>query len=295
MLGFPAKFEKRTVGKDNTPVGEGTFKVPRSYEELIDEAYEALEQSRFDEALEYGRQAINSAPQGAPGHYLAGAALVEMRHFEEAIPCLRTAIEIDPNYPDARFCLASAHFSTCHFVAARHELNRILEAEPQMADAHYWMGLCQERDGRLQEADLSFTRAFELDPKRFRRPCRLARPRFLQVIEDSMALLPPYFRRCLEEMDMTVEDLPSVDLLFRFDPPLDPELFGLFIGTPVLEKALMDHPPPLQDRIFLFQRNLERFSSSQGHLQNEIRLTLVHEVGHAMGLDDEGLTRLGYD
>jgi predicted Zn-dependent protease with MMP-like domain len=267
----------------------------RNYEELIDEAYEALEQARFDDALDYGRQAIETEPAGAPGHYLAGAALVEMRHFEEAVPCLRTALDIDPDYPDARFCLASARFSTCHFTAARYELQRVMATEPEMADAHYWTGMCLEREGDYEGADESFRRAVELDPTRFHLPFRVPRDEFDRVVKDAIARLPEYFRSYLDNLHLVVDDLPAEDLLFEFDPPLDPELFGLFLGTPLMERSLMDTVPATPDRIYIFRRNLERYCTGRDRLVAEIRITLLHEVGHAMGLDDDGLQELGYE
>ncbi len=269
--------------------------MARDYDEIIDEAYEALEQARFQEALEFGRQAIEAEPDGPAGHYLTGAALVEMRHHEEAIPYLRTALEIDPDYPDARFCLATAHFSTCHFAAARFELKRVLQSEPRMADAHHWLALCQEREGELEAAEASFHRAAELDPERFRVPARLPREEFDRVVEEAMARLPEYFRSYLDNVQVTVDDLPTLDLLYEFDPPLDPELFGLFVGIPLVERSLMDTVPSTPDRIYIFRRNLERYCDSTEKLREEIRVTLLHEVGHAMGLDDDGLQELGYD
>ena len=267
----------------------------RDYEEIIDEAYEALEQARFQDALEYGKQAIEAEPDGAPGHYLTGAALVEMRHFEEAIPCLRTALDIDPGYPDARFCLASARFSTCHFTAARFELQRVLAVEPKMADAYYWMGLCLEREGDFEGANASIRAAVKLDAARFHLPFRASREDFDAVVRSAVLLLPDYFRSYLDQVHLVVDDLPPQDLLFEFDPPLDPELFGLFVGVPLMERSLMDALPSSPDRIYLFRRNLERYCTSRESLVAEIHVTLLHEVGHAMGLDDDGLEKLGYE
>lgn len=269
--------------------------MARDYDELIDDAYEALEESRFQEALEIGRQAIDADPDCAPGHYLSGAALVEMRHAEVAIPYLRQALDLDPDYPDARFCLASAQFATAHFSAARYELRRIVAREENMADAHYSLGLCLERQSLYEEADRSILQACKLAPERFQAPFRMTRKEFDLVVRQSMARLPAYFRTYLENVDVMVSDLPAEDLIFTSDPFLDPEMFGLFQGTPLVERSLMDTVPCEPDRIHLFQRNLERFCKDQPRLVEEIRVTLLHEVGHAMGLDDDGLARLGYE
>jgi predicted Zn-dependent protease with MMP-like domain len=163
-----------------------------------------------------------------------------------------------------------------------------------MADAHYWNGMVLERDGDLEESDRAFARAVELDKERFRPPCRLSREEFDKTLQEAIALLPPYFRSFLDNTQIIVDDLPSLDLLLEFDPPMDPEVFGLFVGTPLVERSLMDTLPTAPDRIFVFRRNLERYCEGREQLLEEIRVTLLHEVGHAMGLDDEGLEKLGY-
>jgi predicted Zn-dependent protease with MMP-like domain len=269
--------------------------MARDYDELIDEAYEALEESRFQAALEIGRQAIDTDPDCAPGHYLSGAALVEMRHAEVAIPYLRQALDLDPDYPDARFCLASAQFAIGHFSAARHELRRILARDESMADAHYSLGLCLERQSLYEKADASLLEACKLAPDRFHAPVRMTRKEFDLVVRQSVAMLPAYFRSYLEDVQVLVSDLPDEEFIFASDPFLDPEIFGLFQGTPLVDRSLMDTVPAEPDRIHLFQRNIERYCKDRPHLVDEIRVTLLHEVGHAMGLDDEGLTRLGYE
>ena len=269
--------------------------MPEDYDELIDEAYEALEEERFDDAVEFGRQAIHQEPEGPAGHYLTGAALVEMRHFEEAIPYLRNALRIDPHYPDARLCLASVQFSTCHFAATRVDLRRVLADEPNMADAHYWTAMCLERAGDFEAAEASFRRAAELDEERFRLPTRLPPEEFDRIVQDASTRLPEYFRAYLKTIHVVVDDLPPLDLLLEFDPPLDPEILGLFVGTPLVERSLLETVPGPPDRIHLFRRNLERFADGSEQLVDEIRITMLHELGHAMGLDDEGLRRYGYE
>ena len=164
-----------------------------------------------------------------------------------------------------------------------------------MADAHYSLGLCLERQALYPEADASIQRACQLAPDRFHAPVRMTREEFDLVVRQSIARLPAYFRSYLEDVQILVSDLPAEDLIFATDPFLDPEIFGLFEGTPLVQRSLMDTVPAEPDRIHLFQRNIERYCKDRQRLVEEIRVTLLHEVGHAMGLDDEGLTRLGYE
>ena len=76
--------------------------------------------------------------------------------------------------------------------------------------------------------------------------------------------------------------------MVRAESPLDPETLGLFEGVPLGEGSDAELPP----RIFLFQRNLERYCT-HSELVVEIAVTLYHELGHLLGLDEEEVDALG--
>jgi len=94
---------------------------------------------------------------------------------------------------------------------------------------------------------------------------------------------------------VTVEDIPSEDVLLDGSPPLDPELLGLFVGVPLGEEGTMVAGGELPPRILLFQRNLERCFPDPDELRTEIRTTLYHELGHYLGMDEDDLERVGVD
>jgi len=76
--------------------------------------------------------------------------------------------------------------------------------------------------------------------------------------------------------------------LFEESPPLDPELLGLFVGTPIGEEGATGSGE-LPPRILLFKRNLERYATDLDELLEEITVTLYHELGHYLGLDEDEL------
>jgi len=104
-----------------------------------------------------------------------------------------------------------------------------------------------------------------------------------------MDTLPDEFRRYLTNITVVVEEYPTEeDALLTGVGRRD--LLGIFRGVARQERSgFFDLPPPMPDEIILFKRNIERICSTKGELVEEIRMTLVHEVGHYFGLSEEDL------
>ena len=94
---------------------------------------------------------------------------------------------------------------------------------------------------------------------------------------------------------MIVEDLPSEDLVRQ--EFVSPQLLGLFSGVPATEPGASPTLGTLQrtdtDRILLFKRNLEKIASTRDELVEQIQITVKHEIGHFLGMDEEEVDRLG--
>ena len=95
-------------------------------------------------------------------------------------------------------------------------------------------------------------------------------------------------------MTLTVDDLPADSLLRAEQPPLDPELLGLFVGVPLSEQSSFSPGGELPPGILLFKRNLERLALQPAELIEEIAITVYHELGHYLGLDEQELEDLGF-
>jgi len=119
---------------------------------------------------------------------------------------------------------------------------------------------------------------------------------FMTLARRAFERLPKQFREHLEHVEFVIEDWPDPELLESLG--LDPEddtLLGFYDGVPVGERSESSGlPEPVTDTIYLYQGALEEACASDAELVEEIRKTLVHEIGHHFGMDDEQIDRLGY-
>ena len=99
-----------------------------------------------------------------------------------------------------------------------------------------------------------------------------------------MGLIPEEFRLELRRVAVFVESQP---------PPEEPELLGLYEGTPLTERDEW-FAGAMPDQITLYQGPLERMCATREELLQEIAVTVVHEMAHHFGIDDERLHELGW-
>ena len=112
-------------------------------------------------------------------------------------------------------------------------------------------------------------------------------------IHVAAARLPEAFRSHLDEVVVVVEDVPGIENLTGDGPALDPaELLGLFHGATLADRSFIGPGGDLPPRILLFQRNLERYAADPDDLREQIAITLYHELGHYLGMDEDDLDRI---
>jgi predicted Zn-dependent protease with MMP-like domain len=120
------------------------------------------------------------------------------------------------------------------------------------------------------------------------------RARFEALVGEALDEIPELFRKHLQQVAVVIEDEPSAELLrdLGMDPRRD-TLFGLYEGTPLAERTDADGAA-LPDRITIFYRPLVRACRTPGAIRREIRTTVVHEIGHSLGLEDDAIAAEGY-
>ena len=117
------------------------------------------------------------------------------------------------------------------------------------------------------------------------------RERFRRIVQRALDELPEPIAGYLDNVAIVVEREPSpYDLE---DAGLDPgeELFGLYVGTPLVDR--MNYQMVLPDRILIYQGPHERHFAHE-ELEEEIRRTVIHEIAHHFGIDDDRLHQLGW-
>ncbi len=274
---------------------------PDAPDPRFDAAAAALQEGDAERAVTLARQGARQArregddPLAADLRWLEGAALLELEEPMAALAALAEALKLAPDHLDALLERADALFELCRFDAALASAQAIADAAPDEARAHRLLGLLAERRGDSSEAAQAFARARKLDPEAYPRPHTLSRRDFDAAVERAFMALPEPVRRYLANVPVTVEDLPADQDLLDSDPPLPPTILGLFRGAPYGQKLSADPWSHLPSSIVLYQRNLERATVDRAELEEEIATTLVHEVGHFLGLDEEELWARGLE
>jgi predicted Zn-dependent protease with MMP-like domain len=125
---------------------------------------------------------------------------------------------------------------------------------------------------------------------------RLTRKAFDRIVEDAIASLPEEFAEWIDEVPIIVEDRPSrADAEAVRDPDDDAgdDLgpLGLYVGHGLEEGR---HSGDLPPRIMIYREPLMETCSSREQIEEEIRKTLLHELGHHAGMDEDQLDALGY-
>ena len=123
----------------------------------------------------------------------------------------------------------------------------------------------------------------------------MRRERFLKLVAEALDDLPEEFRRRMENVAVLVEDVPRAQRERRrrkLPPPRASAprtlVLGHYIGTPRTERSVFAIPGG-PDRIVLYQKNIEAVCRDEREIREQVRLTVIHEVGHYFGMSEEQL------
>ena len=121
----------------------------------------------------------------------------------------------------------------------------------------------------------------------------MSKAKFGELVEKALAELPAQFARHLEEVPIELRDRPTKRQLKSVGLDEDELLLGLYDGLPLDERSV-EHSGVRPAVIYLFQEDIELASDSESDLIREVRTTVLHEIGHHFGMDEDDLDKLGY-
>ncbi|MFZ0157798.1 MAG: metallopeptidase family protein [Kineosporiaceae bacterium] len=113
----------------------------------------------------------------------------------------------------------------------------------------------------------------------------MGREEFEEAVADALDTLPPELTRVMDNVVILVEDDP---------PPGEEDLLGLYEGTPLTERDGGWAAGSLPDRITIFRRPTLELCESREEVVEEVQVTVVHEIAHHFGIDDDRLHELGW-
>lgn len=273
-----------------TPIDDDSEEL----DELLEEAEAALDAGEVDKAIELLEPHAGDRDGHPEVRAMFGLALFYAGDYDDAFEYLVEAVDHDPDDAECRGALGVCHFFRLEFGTAEKELRRAILTEEDWAEAHYWLGRVLEFQGRYPQAMVSFQKAQTLDGDHYQAPRRIRDEDLDAVMQDAIAGLPPRIRTAIDEVPVLVEEYPTEELLRETDPPFTPDILGIFTGASQLDRSTT-HSGTQPSTIHIFRRNIEHFVGEREEMVDELRVTLLHEVGHALGMDEEELEALGLE
>jgi predicted Zn-dependent protease with MMP-like domain/Flp pilus assembly protein TadD len=224
-------------------------------------------------------------------HLLTGQALLDLGRASQALPALDAALRLRES-PEARYERAVALFELCRFPEAQVAFEQLLAGNPsarRAAWSHYHLGLILEQLGQGAAAERELALAQKLMPDHFPAPLPIDAAEFARLVKQESDSLPKDSAADLKLVRLELADIPDPRDLTLESPPLSPTILGLYRGLP-----LGDEPSEPRS-IVLYRKNLLRAVRSQKELVQEIEKTLLHELGHLHGADEDDLREEGLE
>jgi len=240
---------------------------------------------------------------------LEAEAMNDLGSADLALARILEALALVPEWIEAEHERGVSLFNLVRFDEARAAFTKVLERAPEDAFAHYHLGLIAEHTGDSASAQKHLAKAHELAPTEIGLELAIGADEFRAEVDAAIAELGDEERELLEQTKLELVALPTLEDLTAVKPPFAPTITGLYRGLPVgVDSVAADGAEPrptdslskvgdaIPERaVVLFRKNLARHARSRAELDAQIRKTLRHEIGHARGLDEQELRRLGLD
>ena len=220
--------------------------------------------------------------------YFAAKAHFRLGNDAKALALLDAALRDTPADIELLSWKAHVLYESGQYEKARPVHEKCLQLDGDDAGIWWDYGLVVEKLGDETTAHRAFERAHELEPEDFPLPVPITARDVEHIALRTLEELPDDFRDAIREVPVIVDDFPSREFVVE-NPTLGPQILGLFTGNTRNDS----HPVPTA--IMLFRKNLEKIAADRDELESEVRKTLLHEIGHYLGLDEDDLKERGLE
>ena len=275
---------------------------------ILDDAEMALSEGRLLDAEALVRKALGLDPRSIESHYMLGEILRDQGRLGEAEGAYRFVAlnapenasgepsKATPYAAEGWAGLASVLLDQLRWDEASKAANRALRENPMCAEGAWVRAILRERRADYGGALRDYLRAWRSDPLSYALPIPLSDDTVEELVTECLQELHPTLRDYLGNVPILLEEVPSEELLRQYDPPAPPTgILGFFSGSSLQERSIENPWSVLPGAIVLFRRNLSRIARSREEVLDELRVTLFHEVGHFLGLDEDDLEDRGLD
>ena len=255
-------------------------------------AYDVKDQA----GVEKQRTAIAMLPEGGAGclefkaldwrvAWLAG-------RDQEALAIAKEIVAEHPHDVDAVLELAQILNDLDQGEEAIRVLVAAVERSPEDADLWFELGYAAERAGVWPLRDRAFREVWKLEHDQAPRQ-RLFLPDepFIEAVEKTLEKLPKGVRSAIGNVAIFVEDYP--DEWVVEEAIADPRILGLFDGPTRDAEGASFAPSTGPSRIYIYRWNIERYCRSADEVAEQVEITVLHEIGHYLGLDEDALHARG--
>lgn len=258
--------------------------------EVLLAAAEFLVQSGDTDSLETailysrrGRENEQNLERAARLAATEASALNSVGRSEDALNVAESALTLNADEPVALLQRGIALFELARFEESDKAMADARAHDPQSGKVFYYSGLLAERLNRAADARTYFKEASRLDPEAYPGDLDVTTAEFQNIVDEQVAGLPEEQQASLKGTHFSWTDLPATEDLLAGDPVLSPTIVGIY----------RPGSPGQSDAILLYRKNLLHVVRSRQELQNEVRDTLLHELGHLAGEDDDQLRNRG--
>lgn len=260
----------------------------------LDEAEQALSVEDPETALDLCDAILRQMPGQLDALMIMGYAFSRLGDLARAEDNFRAATQQHSDVSETWSALSLILWHQLRLDEALAATHRALRYDASNPQAALVRGLIRERKGDDAGARRDFLRAWRDDPTLCPLPVPLSDDMVEDVVTEAQDALQGHLSEALSQVAILLEELPTDEVCLSFDPPArSDELLGLFQGPSLADRQLDDPWSTMPATITLYRKNLERMAHDRDHLIDEVRITLLHEIGHYLGLDEDEVAQRG--